>query len=224
MSFVQPQKKSATTYTVGIGIAIAFHVLLVWALMSGLANKVVQAVSAPVETKLIEEIKPPPPPPKVIEMPPPPKFTPPPPAYVPPPEVQVQAPPPQQPVITTTSVEPPPVAPVAPRVPEPVAAPAPAPAAPPAPVNVSAAVVCSNYTSVMGETAFPREALRIGLTQGEALIQFTLGASGEIKDVRAVRASHPAFEKASAAVVRQYKCQGQGRDVQVQVPFAFKSE
>jgi protein TonB len=176
-----------------------------------------------VETRLIEEIKPPPPPPKVIEMPPPPKFTPPPPAYVPPPVVQVQAPPPQQPVITTTSVEPPPVAAVAPRVPEPVAAPVPA-AAPPPPVNVSAAVVCSNYTSVMGETAFPREAHRIGLTQGEALIQFTLGAGGEIKDVRAVRASHPAFEKASAAVVRQYRCQGQGRDVQVQVPFAFKSE
>lgn len=223
MSFVQPTKKNTTTYTVGIGIAVAFHVVLIWALMSGLATKVVKAINAPIETSIIEEVKPPPPPPKVIEMPPPPKFTPPPPAFVPPPEVKVQAPPPTQPTITTTNAEPPPQAPVAARAPEAPAAPA-APPAPPPAAPVSASVACSNYTTAMGETAFPREALRIGLSEGSTLIQFTLGAHGDIKEARAVRSTHAAFEKASIAVVRQFKCQGQGRDVQVQVPFVFKSE
>jgi protein TonB len=224
MSFVQPQRRNTATYSFGVGIAIAFHALLIWALMSGLATKVVKAISEPIETKIIEEVKPPPPPPKVIEMPPPPKFTPPPPAYVPPPEVRVETPPPPQPTITTTSVEPPPPPPVAARAPE---TPPPPPAAPPAPppaAPVSASVACSNYTTAMGETAFPREALRLGLSEGSTLIQFTLGPGGEVKEARAVKSTHAAFEKASIAVVRQFKCQGQGRDVQVQVPFVFKSE
>jgi protein TonB len=190
--------------------------------MNGLASKVAEVINAPIETKIIEEVKPPPPPPKVIELPPPPKFTPPPPAYVPPPEVQVQAPPPTQPTISTTSAEPPPAPPpVAAR-----AAPAaPAPAAPPAPpAPVSASVACSNYSSVMGEAAFPRAARRLGLDQGSAVIQFTLGANGEVKNVRAVRSSHVVFEKASIDLVSQYKCLGQGREVLVQVPFEYRSE
>lgn len=227
MSFVQPEV-SRSRLSIGIGIAIAFHVGLAWALASGLGHQVMQAVAAPIETRLIEEHKPPPPPPKTIEMPPPPKFTPPPPAFVPPPEVQVQAPPPPQPTITATvAAEPPPVIPdptpappvaVAPPVPPP-----PAPAPPPAPVRVSAAVSCANYAQVMGDASFPREATRAGLEEGSVLIQFTLAASGEVKDIQAISASHPTFAKGAMRIVREFKCKGQGRDVNVQVPFTFKS-
>ena len=45
------------------------------------------------------------------------------------------------------------------------------------------------------------------------LIQFTLTAAGEIKDVKALRASHPIFARNSMRIVGEYKCQGQGRDV-----------
>ena len=230
MSFVEPQDNS-TRYTAGIVVAVVFHIVLVWALMNGLARQVVQAISAPIETKLIEEVKPPPPPPKVIEMPPPPKFTPPPPAFVPPPEVQVQAPPPQ-PTITATVAEPPatPPPPVmarpeVPPLPPPVA-PTPVAAPPNAapPVVVSASVACSNYRKVMGDAGFPREATRLGLEEGNVVVQFTLSAQGEIRDVKALNSSHASFEKASIRTVSAYKCAGQGRELTVQVPFLYKSE
>ena len=56
------------------------------------------------------------------------------------------------------------------------------------------------------------------------MIQFTLGSNGEIKDPRTIRATHAAFAENSLRIVSQFKCAGQGRDVQVQVPFDYKSE
>ena len=221
MSFVQPQRNTAR-HTAGIGVAIVFHIALIWALMNGLAHTVMQVINAPIETRIIDEVKPPPPPPaKVIELPPPPRFAPPPPAFVPPPEVQVQvAPPPQATISATTAVAPPMQAPVITMAaPKPAA---PAPTAPPAPM--SASVVCSNYSRVMGEAAFPRAATRLGLEEGDALIQFTLGANGDIRDIKAVRASHPAFAENSIRLVGSFKCTGRGADVPVQVAFAYKSE
>lgn len=203
----------------GIAFVVLFHGLLVYGLMSGLARKVVDVVRAPIETKVIEEITKPPPPPEVV-VPPPPKLEAPPPPFIPPPEVQIATPPPPAPTITATTPTPPPeptvMAPVAPPV---VAAPA-----PPAPAVMSAAVVCSNYSTKMGEAGFPREAIRQGIDKGEALIQFTLSASGEVKDIKVLRASHSIFARNSTRIVAEYKCAGQGRDVTVQVPFGYKLE
>ncbi len=53
----------------GLSVVLLFHLLLGWALVTGLARKVVQEVGVLVETRLIEEVKPPEPPPK----PPPPQ-------------------------------------------------------------------------------------------------------------------------------------------------------
>ncbi|MDO8653279.1 MAG: energy transducer TonB [Undibacterium sp.] len=74
---------------VGIGLVILFHAVLVYALINGLAREIIQAVQKPLETKIVEEVKPPPPPPDTPP-PPPPKLLAPPPPFVPPPEVQVQ--------------------------------------------------------------------------------------------------------------------------------------
>ena len=214
-------------HLVGLSVVILFHVLVVYALVTGLAKKVVEVIRAPIETKVIEEVRKPPPPPEVV-VPPPPKLEAPPPPYSPPPEVQIAAPPPPQPTITAVTPTPPP-APVA-IVPAPppapiAAAPAPPPAAPPAPpATVTAGVACSNYSSVMGEVAYPREAVRQGIDKGDALIQFTLTANGEIKDIKALRASNPIFARNSIRIVGEYKCTGQGRDVVVQVPFGYKLE
>jgi protein TonB len=99
------QKDSSRRLT-GLVAVVAFHVVLVYALVHGLARKIVEVVRAPLETKIIEEIKAPPPdkPPP----PPPPKLAMPPPPYIPPPEVTVQAPVVLAPTITAvTSVKPP---------------------------------------------------------------------------------------------------------------------
>lgn len=64
--------------TIGFLIVVVFHVLVVWAFMSGLGQMVVDRLKGPLETRLIEEAK--------IEEdappPPPPKFAPPPPVFV----------------------------------------------------------------------------------------------------------------------------------------------
>ena len=207
-------------HLVGITVVILFHLLVVWALVSGLAKKVVDVVRAPIETKVIEEIKKPTPPPEVV-VPPPPKLEAPPPPFIPPPEIQIATPPPPQPTITPTTPTPPPAPVVIAPAPPPTA---PAPPAPPAPATASAGVVCSNYASVMGDVAFPRDAQRQGIERGDATIQFTLTASGEVKDIKAIRSSHQIFARNSIRIVSEYKCQGQGRDVTVTVPFAYKME
>jgi protein TonB len=220
MNFAQ-QQADPRRRIVGFGAVLLFHVLIVWALVSGLAKKVVDVVRAPIETKVIEEIKKPPPPPEVV-VPPPPKLEAPPPPFIPPPEIQIANPPPPQPTITATTPTPPPAPVVITPAPPPVAA-APAPPAP-APTTAAASVVCSNYATVMGDVAFPRDAQRQGLERGEATIQFTLTAAGEVKDIKAIRSSNQIFARASIRIVSEYKCQGQGRDVTVTVPFAYKLE
>ncbi len=213
-------------HLVGFILVVLFHAGIIYGLVTGLATKVVDVVHAPIETKVIEEIKKPPPPPEVV-VPPPPRLEAPPPSFIPPPEVRIATPPPVQNTITVTTPVPPAapvvIAPVAPAVEAPpIVAARPPPIAPPAPV--SAAVVCSNYTTVMGDAGYPPEAIRAGIDKGEALVQFTLGATGTIKDVKVIRASNPIFARNSARIVAQYECQGQGHDVLVRVPFVYKLE
>ena len=120
----------------GIVIVLAMHLLLGWALVSGLAQRVVDVVRSPLETKLIEEIKPPPPPPPPDL--PKPTVVPPTVMQVPVPVVVPQTPPPP------TLTAPPPPPPAAPPPAAVAATPptdairAPAPAAAPAPASPSA--------------------------------------------------------------------------------------
>jgi protein TonB len=218
MQFGQQQSDNRRR-AVGLGAVLLFHGLLIYALVTGLAKKVVDVVRAPIETKVIEEVKKPPPPPEVV-VPPPPKLEAPPPPFIPPPEIQIANPPPPQPTITATTPTPPPAPVTITPAPPPVAA---APAPPP-PTTASASVVCSNYATVMGDVAYPRDAQRQGIERGEATIQFTLSATGELKDIKAVSASHQIFARNSIRIVSEYKCKGQGRDVIVTVPFSYKLE
>lgn len=115
-------KKSAT----GFGVVLALHLLLGWAMVSGLAQRVVDVVKAPLETKLIEEMRqPPPPPPPDLPKPTvqPPQFQ-----QVPVPQVTQAPPPPQQvtpppAIVPPPNVTPPPAAADAIRVPSPPAPP-----------------------------------------------------------------------------------------------------
>ena len=219
MNFAQRQA-DPRRHVIGITAVVLFHVLIVYALVTGLAKRVIDVVRAPIETKVIEEIKKPPPPPEVV-IPPPPKLEAPPPPFIPPPEIQIATPPPPAPTITATTPTPPP-APV-------TIAPAPPPvvvaAAPPAPpATVSVGVACSNFATVMGDSGYPPEALRKNIEKGEATVEFTVTPSGEITNIRTLNSTNPIFARQSAKLISAYKCAGQGRDVQVRQTFVYKTQ
>lgn len=215
MNFAQRQA-DPRRHVVGMVSVVLFHVLIVYVLVTGLARKVVDVVRAPIETKVIEEVKKPPPPPEVV-LPPPPKLEAPPPPFIPPPEIQIATPPPA-PTITATTPTPPP-APVTIAPLPPVAAAPPAPAAP-----VRVGVVCPNVATVLGDSGFPVEAQRRGLDKGEAVIEWTVSTSGEIKDLRTVSTTNQIFAKNSIRLISSYKCVGQGHDVLVRQAFSYKLE
>jgi len=213
----------------GIGLVIAFHALIVWALVSGLAKKVVEVVRAPIETKVIEEVKKPPPPPEIV-VPPPPKLEAPPPPFIPPPEVQVTAPPPPQPTITATTPTPPPapvvMTPQAPPVAAPVAA-APTPPAPPAPPPSTgptrAGAVCQNrptpeFPAVNDEVS--GVITLVGIVKGGRVTNIEVKSNGlrGVTDPRTMRKFRSAVETAFAA----YGCEGDG--IQIIQEFSFKQQ
>lgn len=206
------QQRNPGRHAVGITAVILLHVIVIYALITGLARTVIEVVKGPIDVKVIEEIiKKPPPPPEVV--PPPPKMAAPPPPFIPPPEINIAPPPTPAPTISAVTQEAPP-APQAPVI-------AKAEPAPPAPAVRSARVVCSNYMDVMQGIAYPREAIKEGL-EGEVIIEFTVSATGQVKDAVIKSSSHRAFNRSSMAVVSELKCQGQGQDIRVQAPISFK--
>jgi protein TonB len=173
------QQRKPGKHLVGFGIVVLMHLLLGWALVNGLARKVVEVIKGPIETKIIEEVKPPPPPPE--NLPPPPKTAPPPPSFVPPPEVIVNQPQQPAPTITTTTVAPPP----APFTPAP--APAPVAAAPaPAPV-VAARPAIGNVSSCKPE--YPAAAARAEISNVTTTIRFTVDANGKLSGAEVVKSA-----------------------------------
>ncbi len=120
MDYAQ-QQRSPARHIIGLGIVVALHVVLIWALVNGLGKNIVEIMKAPIETKIIKDTKPPPPPPP----PPPPVLTNPPPPYIPPPEIQIQ-PPPQPHAIRQVTRTPQPPSPI----PYKAAPPTPGPAVP----------------------------------------------------------------------------------------------
>jgi protein TonB len=156
----------------GFSFVILLHGLIIYALVTGLAHKVVEIINPPVETRIIEEVKPPPPP-KLPKSPPPQKLLAPPPPFVPPPEVSVQPPPQQQNTITAvTNVKP--DNPVMPPVKE----------APMAPVRVPAVV----DAKACEKPEYPRKSLR-NEEQGTVILAFLIGLDGRVVDSRIEKSS-----------------------------------
>jgi periplasmic protein TonB len=197
----------------GIGVVVLLHLVFVWALLNGLATRVVEVVEKPVETRIIEPVKPPPPPPvKTVQVQPP-KIKAPPPPFVPPPEVHVAPPP--EPVITHQAVPvPTPVAPP-PAPPAPVQAEAPA-----KPVSHEAGVVCPNSDAVRGSMVYPQEAQDNNIT-GDVLIAFTVDTEGHVTDEKVEKSADPLLDRAAFNAVKKFNCISQGQPVRVQVPFSF---
>jgi protein TonB len=207
------QQADPRRHLVGITVVILFHVLVVYALVTGLAKKVVDVIRAPIETKVIEEIKTPPPPPEVV-LPPPPKLEAPPPPFIPPPEVQIATPPPPAPTITATNPTPPP-APVNITPSPPVATAPPAPR----PAMVSMGVACATQVA----PAMPAKAIRDGIT-GSVRARATI-RGGKVVSVEIV-SSQPrgVFDKAVRDAMMQYGCQSGDDEIKAEQTFDFKVE
>ena len=207
----------------GLGVVVLLHVLVIYALVTGLARKVIDVVRVPVETRLIEEvIAPPPPPPSpppaaVVA---PPKRLQPPPVVVPPPEVVVAAPP--QPAPTITAAPPAPAS--VDLAPAPLAA-AIESAAPASGVGrpqlLAAGIACSstpppvapNVSSEIKGSLFVIGTLKAGRVVQVDIDRNTLKG---IPDRRTLRAFINAIE---VAMKEGYVCTGDG--VQIRQEFFF---
>lgn len=207
MNYAQ-QQRAPSKHMLGIGIVLAMHLLLAWALVSGMAKRAIDVIKAPIETKIIEEVASPPPPEK---LPPPPKYAPPPPSFVPPPEIAVNPPPSPAPMITTTTVAPPP-APVT------IAPPAPAPvAAPPAPPRVAARPTIANVQACAPTSDDYPAAARRADAAGTTRVRFTVGADGRLSGVEVARSAgasreHKLLDRVALAKLSECTFQA-GRDV-----------
>jgi len=167
-------------------LVVIIHVLFFWVLASGLGAKIVEVVTGPVETKIIEETpdedKPPPPPPE-IDTPPP---------YVPPPEISIDVPTESGPTTAISNV----------TSERPVAAPAPVAAAP-APVE-KASVKVPPSTQGKGaritQPEYPPASRRAG-EAGTVTLQVFVLESGRAGEVKVAKSS--GFEKLDEAAVKE---------------------
>jgi protein TonB len=170
----QPNK-----HLVGFVVVAVLHLALGWALVNGLARKMVEVIKGPIETKIIDEVKPPPPPPP-DNLPPPPKLNAPPPSFVPPPEVTIANPAPAPSITVTREAPPPTTVTIAP-------APAPAPAAPVAPPapKIQAVAPVINVNSC-DKPEYPAAAQRADAT-GTSKIRFIVDGTGVVSKAEVER-------------------------------------
>lgn len=200
MDFAE-QQRNPGKHAVGFGVVVAMHLLMGWALVSGLAQRMVEVIKAPIETKIIEETAPPPPPPPE-NLPPPPKTAAPPPSYVPPPEINIAPPPSPAPSITVTREAPPPT-PV--RVmPQPSAAVAPAPAPAPAPKIAAQPAIANAQQCAPTSDDYPRAA-RSAEATGTTQVRFTVGADGKLASIEVIKSAGPTREHKMLDRVAQSK-------------------
>ena len=184
------QQKGPTNHLVGFTMVVLLHVLTAYALMSGLARKVVEVVKAPIETKIIEDVQKQPE--AELPPPPPPKLAPPPPPYIPPPEVFI-------PVQTTTA---PSNAITAVTTAKPVAAPPPPPA-PPKPAVRTAPVIDAARSCEKPE--YPAASKRME-EEGTVVLNFLIDVDGRVIDSRIERSSgFPRLDQAARAALGRCK-------------------
>jgi periplasmic protein TonB len=150
---------------------IALHIVLIYALLHGLARKIVEVAPAPLQTMIIEEARPSraerplPPPPKLAAAPRP---------FLPPPELNIQVP------------QPPPARTAVTAAPKPAPAPvAPAPAASAeGPVHTPAVVDAASC----GKPDYPSASRRANET-GTVLLSFLIDEDGKVVESKVERSS-----------------------------------
>ncbi|NRR30112.1 TonB family protein [Oxalobacteraceae bacterium] len=178
MNFTHNEKSTGKNFT-GITIVVLLHMLVAYGIVSGLGKRLVTKMIEPVETKIIEEVKPPPPK-ELPPPPPPPEMKAPPPPFIPPVEVNVQQPPPPQNVLANATN----VKPATNELQKP------APAAPPAPPSTAkvANVAAVVDMSTCAKPEYPKSSLRNEET-GTVNLQFLIGVDGHVVKADVVKSS-----------------------------------
>jgi protein TonB len=208
-------------HLLGLGVVVLLHVLVIYALVNGLAQKVIDVVRTPVEVRLIDEITPalpPPPPPPLAAVVAPPKRQLPPPVIVPPPEVVVAAPAQVAPTITASPPAPLEVSPAPPPAAIESAAPA---SGVGRPQVVAAGIACTRtpppvapaVSSEVRGSLFVIGTLKAGRVVQVDIDRNTLKG---VPDRRTLRAFINAVE---VAMKEGYVCNGDG--VQIRQEFFF---
>jgi len=182
-----PSSGAAWRRLAGLGFVAALHVAVIYALVTGLAQRTMDVVRAPIETRILPPDSPVPPP-----APPLPKLAPPPPLYVPPPVVHLApSPEPSKAVTAVTTVKPPEPAP-------PVAAPRAA-----APVAREALRVQPRLDPARSsEPEYPPTSRRLS-EQGSLIVQVLVDVDGRPRDVRLIESSgFPRLDQAALTGIR----------------------
>ncbi len=173
------RKSPAQRYS-GLVLVVGLHVAVVYLLVSGLGKTVVQVITGPIETKVIEEVQEtaeePPPPPPILETPPP--------EFVPPPEISiaVESAPTNSRAITQVQTK--------------VAAPPP----PPKPVAVSEPR--SDPRRPNSQPPYPAISKRLG-EEGVVTLQLYVTENGRVAEVKVQKSS--GFPRLDEAAVREAK-------------------
>jgi protein TonB len=214
MDFARQQRDPAR-HLIGITFVVLVHVIVIYALVTGLARKAVEVIKKPLTATIIEEIKTPPPPPppppprKIIE---PPKAQPIVEPYVPPPDIPVPTTP-SEPVIAAVTPTPP-AEPVVIAPPPVVAPPAPKPAVRKGLVPVE--IIKPEY---------PREAIRAGVQGGKVVCLLDVDEKGNVTDVKIKSAQPPrVFDREVINTLMRWKFipDGEKYVAEVEVNFTLK--
>ncbi len=185
MDYAQ-RERNPVRHLPSITMVVVLHLALGYALVTGLARKVVEVIKAPLETKIIEEMKKPPP---DTPPPPPPKLATPPPPFIPPPEINIQVPISQMaPTITTVTTTLPPPAPVI--------------VAPPAPPQTA---VRREYKTLQRvDVPYPRQALQQGIT-GRVVAHVIVAPNGTVSEVRIISSTNRIFDRDVIRALSQWR-------------------
>lgn len=234
-----------------IAMVVALHAVLLWALVSGLAYRVLPAARTEIVARIVDAT---------------PSFTPPgvaPAARVQPPRRPATSPakpepiqpiPRPRPTMAPAMAPMPLTAPVtapkspAPELTEPMASAQPStdPAAtrqadlPPVTPTQAAgpqgqphtaaghapvpgvAVLCPGYVDAIQASGYPPQALEAGLGTGEVRLELSLDPEGRVQAVRVLQASDRVFARAAVDAAKRLQCKGTGMAQHVSLPITYR--
>lgn len=203
MVFAESQRQPSTARVVGLGFVVLLHAALVYALITGLAYRVIRVVPVPIVAKIIAQQSPP------QTAPPPAVFKPPLTPFVPPPEVQIAKPPPaptSTAITNVTAVRPPTLTP-APQVVR----------------NLPHVDLASS-----NEPEYPPVSRRLG-EEGRVLLQVLVDPDGRVIDAKVVQSSgYPRLDQAAIEGVKEDyhfvpgTIDGKPQPMWLTIPFVWK--
>lgn len=166
---------------VGISFVVLLHVVAVYALMVGLARRMMEIIPQPIEAEIVDDVQTE----EAVPEPPPPPMKAPPAPFVPPPEILVrQPPPPESKAITRTSVDPTPRN-VIPR-----------------PRRTAPQI---NASSNCPKPEYPSLSLRLG-ERGTVVLEFLIGTDGRVYRSRVEQSSgYPRLDEAARRALSRCK-------------------